>query len=82
VAKIERAHTLVASAGADTAQGLAVELRHLADMLDRGKLTEGCSGSPSGGSMYSYKIRPEQTHDEYFRQIDEWLATENAKAKA
>lgn len=82
MAQIERAHTLIASAGADTARDLARELRHLADLLDRSELTEGCSGSSSGGSVYSYKVRPEQTHDEYFRQLDEWLAAETAKAKA
>lgn len=70
----ERAHVLISSVGADTAMDLSLELRHLADLIERDQLSTGCSGSPSGGSLYSYKIRPEQTHDVYFQQIEEWLA--------
>ena len=69
----ERAHTLIAKFSADTAERLADELRHFADRIDRGEMTVGCIGGPSAGTTYSYRIRPEQTHDVYFRQIDEWL---------
>lgn len=75
---IERAHTLILKAGADSAEELAWELRHLADMLEQGKLTVGCIGGPSAGTVYSYRMRPEQTHDVYFQQIKEWLAEERA----
>jgi hypothetical protein len=70
----ERSHVLIAKFGADTAERLADELRVMADQIDREKLSTGCSGSPSGGAIYSYKIRPEQTHDVYFAQIEDWLA--------
>lgn len=70
----ERAHVLIAKFGADTPERLADELRFMADQIDREKLSTGCSGSPSGGAIYSYKIRPEQTHDVYFAQIEDWLA--------
>jgi hypothetical protein len=70
----ERAHVLIAKVGADTAERLADELRFMADQIDREQLSTGCSGSPSGGAIYSYKIRPEQTHDAYFEQVETWLA--------
>lgn len=70
----ERAHVLIAKFGADTAERLADELRFMADQIDREQLSTGCSGSPSGGAIYSYKIRPEQTHDAYFEQVEAWLS--------
>lgn len=74
----ERAHTVILSAGADSATELAWHLRHLADDIERGELTVGCSGSPSSGSIYSYRVRPEQTHEVYFQQIEEMLEAERA----
>jgi hypothetical protein len=70
----ERAHVLIAKFGADTAERLAIELRLMADQIDREQLSTGCIGSPTGGAIYSYKIRPEQTHDVYFSQIENWLS--------
>jgi hypothetical protein len=69
----ERAHVLIAKFGADSAERLASELRFMADAIEREQLTTGCSGSPSAGAIYSYKIRPEQTHDAYFAQVEAWL---------
>lgn len=69
-----RAHDLILRIGADTDDALAWELRHLADTILREGLSRwACSGSPSVGYQYSYRHDPAQTHDEYFRQIDEWL---------
>lgn len=76
----ERAHVLIAKFGADTASRLADELRFMADHIDRGQISTGCSGSPSAGVIYSYKIRPEQTHDAYFEQIETWLAGRKTNA--
>lgn len=76
---ISRAHSLVLVAGADTANDLAAELRFMAQRIEQGNITEGCSGGPSCGSTYSYRVSPEQTHAVYFKQIDEWLAAERAK---
>lgn len=69
-----RAHSLVASFGADTEQDLAWMLRQMADEIERGQITVGCSGSPSVGTIYSYRVSPEQTHDVYFQQINAELA--------
>lgn len=76
---IQRAHSLVIVAGGDTAEELAWELRHAADRLERGELTVGCVGGSSAGSTYSYRVAPEQTHDEYFRKINAWLDSERQK---
>lgn len=72
-----RAHTLICSVGADTARDLAMELRFMSDQILRGELSVGCSGGPSGGAMYSYRVAPEQTHDVYFAQVDAWLAAKD-----
>ena len=77
-----RAHSIVLKAGADTAEHLAWELRRLADDIEHDRLTVGCSGSPSAGSLYSYRVAPEQTHDAYFSQVDEILAAKKAAANA
>lgn len=76
----QRAHTLICKVGADTAERLAEELRIMADRIDRGEMTVGCIGGPSAGSLYSYRVQPEQTHDAYFQQVDEWLEQQKAAA--
>ena len=69
----ERAHSLIAKVGADTAKDLARELRFMADRIDMDELSQGCGGGPSAGSIYSYKVRP-VSHDDYFRRVAAWLA--------
>lgn len=76
----ERGHVLQVTAGGDTLGDLVHELRHLAAQLERGHLTVGVTGSPASGSVYSYRVDPEQTSERYFRQVEDWLAsTEGAK---
>ncbi len=74
-----RAHSLIVSIGADTAKDLAWELRNMAANIERGEMTVGTMGGGSVGSTYSYRIRPEQTHDRYFQEIDAWLEAEKSK---
>lgn len=81
MATIERAHTLIVKIGADTLDDLCHELADMARRLRRGEITTGMSGSPSVGTSYSYKVRPEQTHDKYFQDIEAWLATEQETGK-
>lgn len=76
---IERAHTLIVKLGADTVEALSAELICMAQRLERGEMTEGCMGGSSSGYTYSYKVRPEQTHAKYFRDIEAWLDSERAK---
>lgn len=78
MAKIFRAHTFIASIGADTKEDLCAELREFARRIERGEVTHGCMGGPSCGATYSYKVRPEQTHDKYFEDIEAMLAAEQA----
>lgn len=70
MAEIFRAHTFIASIGADTQKDLCAELREFALKIERGDISHGCFGGPSSGSLYSYKVRPEQTHEKYFEDID------------
>jgi hypothetical protein len=77
--KPERAHTIILKAGADTAEDLARELESLAFDIRCGKLTVGCNGSPSRGSVYSYAQDPTMTHDAYFRALDAHLKGSRAQ---
>lgn len=79
---IERAHTLILKIGADTAKDLADHLRFIASDVERNEITVGTSGGPSCGYTYSYKTDPSMTHDEYFRQINEWLDEQAASRTA
>ena len=76
----QRAHTLITKIGADTAEDLAWELREMARKIERGEMTVGMMGGSSVGSTYSYRVLPDQTHDKYFQEIDEWLARERSAA--
>lgn len=69
----QRAHVLVMTLSADTADELAAELRRFADLILMGKVTTGATGGPASGSTYSYTVRPEQTHDKYFEEVKLWL---------
>ncbi len=80
--KIERAHTLICTVGADTLADLCGELREMARKLERGEMTVGCMGGPSVGTTYSYRVRPEQTHEKYFEDIEAWLTAERAASLA
>jgi len=72
---IERAHTLICSIGADTLSDLCGELREMARKLERGEMTVGVLGGPTVGSTYSYRVRPEQTHEKYFQDIEALLTS-------
>ena len=74
----ERAHVLIAKFGANTVDQLADELRTFADRLLMGMVTTGVSGSPTAGAIYSYKVRPEQTHDVYLSAVEAWLEERRA----
>ena len=69
-----RAHELAVRIGADTAKDLAWSLRRRADGVERGELTRGCSGGPSCGWTYAYRHDPAMTHEQYFADVDVYLA--------
>ncbi|MEM8970936.1 MAG: hypothetical protein AAGD43_02575 [Pseudomonadota bacterium] len=80
--KPRRAHSLVGVFCGDTADDLASCLERFADDIRRADVTVGISGSPSDGAIYSYRVTPEQTHDAYFAQINEWLSDKKAERNA
>lgn len=67
--------------GVDSEKDLQNELRYLAHKLagyDIGNLNDNkhtsVTGGPNSGSIIEIRFNPGQTHDEYFRQIEEELA--------
>jgi hypothetical protein len=73
---IERAHVLTVKVQADTMDGLGAQLRILGDQILREGIGVGVSisGGPSSGYVAQYRHNEGQTHDEYFRQIEEELS--------
>ncbi|MGO7115588.1 hypothetical protein ACCS79_03650 [Rhizobium johnstonii] len=70
----ERAHVLVMTLAADTADELAAELRRFGDLILQGEVTTGVMGGPASSATYSYRVRPQQTHDVYFANVSQWIA--------
>ena len=68
-----RAMRLTLKLGADDADEMAVALRNLATQIERGELTVGVSGGPCSGAIYELLTDPTQTHENYFRQLHEYL---------
>lgn len=73
VAAPRRAHTIILSAGADSAERLAAELRLFADRIERGTISTGAIGGADAGTTYSYAHRPEMTHERFFEELNTWL---------
>ena len=64
---------------ADTLMELAAALEQLADRAERNELTAGTSGGVCSGYSYELLQNTEQTHDKYFQQLREYLASVKAK---
>lgn len=76
-----RAMRLTLVMDADTRKGLVDALMNLATQIDREEITTGCSGGVDSGSIYELLIDPEQTHDKYFKQVDDYLAEVGKRKK-
>jgi hypothetical protein len=74
-----RAHELIVKIGADTREALVAEIENFARRVARDDVTRGIMGGSDAGSIYSYQHDPNQTHDEYFRQLNEILERERGK---
>jgi hypothetical protein len=74
VTRPQRAHVFACRIGADTQEDLIRTLLDFVADIRSGGLSAGCSGSPSDGTIYAYRHDPAMTHDEYFRQLDTYLA--------
>jgi hypothetical protein len=73
-----RAMRLTLKMEADDADELACALRNMAAQIERGELTVGVSGGPHSGAIYELLTDPKQTHENYFRQVQEYLREKRA----
>lgn len=75
-----RALRLTMKLEADNRPELAWALRNMADQIDREELTVGVSGGPYSGAIYELLHDPAQTHEQYFRDVQAYLADKKAAA--
>ena len=68
-----RAFRLTLKLESDNRTELAWALRNMADQVDREQLTIGVSGGAYSGAIYELLEDPKQTHQNYFRQVQEYL---------
>ena len=68
-----RAVRLTLKLEADDRRELACALRNMADQVEREQLTVGVSGGPHSGAIYELLTDPTQTHERYFRGVQEYL---------
>lgn len=71
-----RAVTLKLDLQADTRDELTRALEQIVFLIDRGELTNGCSGGPFSGYSYEYSEAAYPTHEEYHAQLKEWIEAE------
>ena len=69
-----RALRLTLKLEADNRHELAWALRNMADQIEREELTVGISGGPYSGAIYELLHDPAQTHEQYFRDVQAYLA--------
>lgn len=69
-----RAYRLTLRLDADTSEDLANALMQMARQIDCDKLSVGVSGGPSSGAIYELLRNPNQTHENYFREVRQYLA--------
>lgn len=73
-----RAFRLTLKLEADDRTELAWALRNMADQIEREQLTVGVSGGPHSGAIYELLADPTQTHERYFREVQEYLREKRA----
>ena len=77
-----RALRLTLKLEADDRREMAWALRNMADQIEREQLTVGVSGGPHSGAIYELLADPTQTHERYFREVQEYLrSAPNVEAK-
>jgi hypothetical protein len=74
----KRRHELTLTIGADTFDDLVMALEHVTRELDDTG-NNSVTGGPSWGGHWEHLVRPEQTHDRYFEQIEAWKAAQEPK---
>ena len=76
-----RSFRLTIRAEADTAADLGSELCRIANQIECGKLSFGVSAGVTSGSIYELLHDPNQTHDEYVKQVNEYLQAKTANTQ-
>lgn len=79
-AKPIRAYRLTLELGADTAHDMATALISLADRIEREQVTTGMWGGPTDGGIYELLIDPNQTHEQYFKDVRAYLKDKQQEA--
>jgi len=75
-----RALRLTLKLEADNRAELAWALHNMAEQIEREQLTVGVSGGPYSGAIYELLHDPAQTHEQYFRDVQAYLADKKAAA--
>ena len=75
-----RALRLILKLEADNRAELAWALHNMAEQIEREQLTVGVSGGPYSGAIYELLHDPAQTHEQYFRDVQAYLADKKAAA--
>jgi hypothetical protein len=75
----KRAVRLTLELQADTRSAMVSALYSIADRVDRGELSRGCTGGPDSGWVYDYVETESPTHDEYFAQVRAWLKRQSLR---
>ena len=76
-----RAYRLTLRLDADTREDLANALMQMARQIDCDQLSVGVSGGPSSGAVYELLHNPNKTHENYFREVNQYLADSRKQAE-
>lgn len=68
-----RAWRLTLKMDADSRNDLVRGLFNLMQAIERDEATTGVWGSPTNGCIYELVMNAQQTHDNYFREIRDYL---------
>lgn len=72
--KPQRAIRLTLAIESDSISELCDALIGISDQIERGELTTGVSGGCGSGYIYELLQDENQTHDNYFKELNDYLA--------
>jgi len=73
IGKPKRRFELDVQIGADTKEGLHLEMKNIVLWLDGGSPTKAVGASPSSSRVAKLIEDPEMDHNKYFKQLDQHL---------
>jgi hypothetical protein len=77
-----RAFRLTLKLEADDRRGMASALINMAHQIEREELTIGVSGGVQSGAIYELLTDTSQTHQNYFKQVQEYLRQKKSRESA